>query len=104
MSVKSGMNYSEMENLISFVEQKRANMVDILDTLEGEMPPQIAASYSGEAATTYQNTLKVTANSMNQTLQSIIDALKLNATEMQTQYEQQDRKMQDSATVGVTND
>ena len=96
MAAKSGMRYDMVLELITFLENQARDISGILNGLIEEMPGKISAAYTGQAATSYKETLVNTAKSMDQTMNDLITNLKNSTSERQADYAAQDQKLQDS--------
>lgn len=96
MGVASKMNYAGMDAIVTLVENRMTIIGEYLDTLSSDVVSKIATAYSGEAATAYKETLAAVSEQMNTDLNDLITSLKTAINETQTNYENQDRKMEDS--------
>jgi len=99
MATKSGMDYAKIQSLIDDLETKRTNIIDNLTELSNTAPTNIATHYSGQAADTFKNSLTKVISNVSETLGAMIQDLSTKTTEKQTEYSEQDTKMQDSATL-----
>ena len=94
--MESGMDYQGMNNLIRYVEGKATQISSILTNELPALVPKIASAYSGEAATTYNEMLTKTAETMDTTLSQLISDLRAKTEEMSVAYKSQEQKMAES--------
>ena len=102
MATKSGMNYEKVGKLIEYLDSQKTAIINNLTDLSNEAPSRIAAHYSGQAAETYKKTLTSVITKISDTLEQMIAKLKENTQLKQEDYVTQDKKMSDSADVGIS--
>ncbi len=91
-----GIDYGKMTALISFVETTKSRMDTLLSDLSTEAPTALAAVYGGEAADQTKARLQSIATSVATEMTELVANLKSKADEMQSAYEAQEKKMQNS--------
>ena len=96
MGVQSKMDYAGMNSIISLVENRMTVINEKLDILSSDVVSEIAASYDGEAATAYKDTLTTISVQMNQDLNDLITKLKTAINETKAEYQKQDLANQQS--------
>ncbi len=99
MATKSGMNYDKVQQLISYLNTQRNDIINNLTELSNEAPAKIAMHYSGQAAESYKTALSKVITDISETLDTMISELRVNTEQKQADYTAQDAKMQETINV-----
>lgn len=99
MSV-SGMNYGSIQADIDFVNKCKNEMAGQFETLK-KIPNEVAAVYSGDAASQYSSTFNAMANNIDNAMTNIATQLSTQAKTKMADYQSQDKAMQTSTDVGM---
>ena len=97
MATKSGMRYQKMTTLVSDIGEIKTKMNDLLTNIQSERTSQVAAVY---AADNFKSNMNKVADSVNASMDQIIQQLTQEAETQHDAYLKQEANLQSNINLG----